>query len=88
MTEALHALVDQGWWSLPERHHHVAAEQRLYLLGESVIELRQAMQLLLAGLLDGIDDLRHLGHPAEQWRHRGPVGSSLSWAPAYSHCLP
>ena len=31
MTEAFQALVDQGWWSLPERHHHVAAKQLLKL---------------------------------------------------------
>ena len=32
VTEALQALVDQGWRRLPERHHHVAAKQHLELL--------------------------------------------------------
>ena len=64
VTEALDALVDQGGRGLPVRHGHAAAEQHLELLGEGVIELRRAAELLLAGdlpsLPDGTDDLRHL----------------------------
>ena len=64
VTEAFDALIDQGGWSLPVRHGHAAAEQHLELLGECVIELRRAAELLLAGdlpsLPDGTDDLRHL----------------------------
>lgn len=64
VAEALDALIDQGGRGLPVRHRHAAAEQHLELLGESVIELGRAAELVLAGdlpgLPDGADDLRHL----------------------------
>lgn len=64
VIELLNALVDQGWRGLLVRHGHPAAEEHLELLGERVIKLRRAMELLLAGnlpsLADGADDLRHL----------------------------
>lgn len=65
MTEAFQALVDQGWWSLPERHHQ-GRKQHLKLPKKVSLNSVWQCKLLLAGLLDGID-LRHLGHPAEQW---------------------
>ena len=83
VAEALDALVDQGGRGLPVRHRHAAAEQHLELLGERVIELGRAAELLLAGdlsgLPDGADDLRHL--PGKEgvlfgtrsgWRAQGP----------------
>ena len=64
VIELLDALVDQGWRGPLVRHGHPATEEHLELLGESVVELRRAMELLLAGnlpgLADGADDLRHL----------------------------
>lgn len=46
------------------RHRHPATKEHLELLGERVVKLRRAMELLLAGnlpgLADGADDLRHL----------------------------
>lgn len=64
MIELLNALVDQSWRGLLVCHGHPAAEKHLELLGEGVVELRRAMELLLAGnlpgLADGADDLRHL----------------------------
>lgn len=64
VVELLNALVDQGWRRLLVRHGHPAAEEHLELLGERVIKLRGAVQLLLAGdppgVADGADDLGHL----------------------------
>ena len=79
VAEALDALVDQGGRGLPVRHGHAAAEQHLELLGEGVIELRRAAELLLAGdlpsLPDGTDDLRHL--PGKEGMSFGTCGG---WA--------
>ena len=79
VTEAFDALIDQGGWSLPVRHGHAAAEQHLELLGECVIELRRAAELLLAGdlpsLPDGTDDLRHL-----QGKEGMSFGTCCGWA--------
>lgn len=64
VIELLDALVDQGRRGLLVRHRHPATEEHLELLGECVVELRRAVELLLAGdfpgLADGADDLRHL----------------------------
>lgn len=64
VVELLDALVDQGRRRLLVRHGHPAAEEHLELLGERVVKLRGAMQLLLAGdppgVADGADDLGHL----------------------------
>lgn len=82
MAEALDALVDERGRRFPVRHGHAAAEQHLELLGERVIQLGRAAQLLLAGdlpgLPDGADDLGHLpGEEPElleaQWRAHSPA---------------
>lgn len=64
VVELLNALINQGWRGLLVGHCHSTTEEHLELLGERVIELGRAAQLLLAGdlagLSDGADDLRHL----------------------------
>lgn len=64
MVELLNALVDEGRRCLLVGHRHATTEEHLELLGERVVKLGWAVQLLLtcdlAGLADGADDLRHL----------------------------
>lgn len=89
VAEALDALIDQGGRGLPVRHRHAAAEQHLKLLGERVIELGRAAELVLAGdlpgLPDGADNLRHL--PGKEgvlfgtrsgWRGTGPASTGAN----------
>lgn len=69
MIELLDALIDEGWRGLLVSHGHPATEEHLELLGERIVKLRRAVQLLLAGklpsLADGADDLRHLPREEE-----------------------
>lgn len=89
VIELLDALVDQGRGRLLVSHRHPAAEEHLKLLGERVIELGRAVELLLAGnlagLSDGADDLRHLRRRGERyWARSGwhPGTAPRHWTQA------